>query len=207
MSTHTTEPTPQQVLNFWFGDLSEQGDWDKAIQKSWFMGGAAMDTRIREGFEHTYQRAINGELDHWVNDHHGRLALVVILDQFSRNLHRGSAQAFAQDPKALQITLDTINARLDSTYLPIERTFLYMPLEHSERMSDQLLSVQVMTRNAKDVPSSQSKLLNGFIEYAHNHMVLIEQFGRFPHRNDVLGRTSTEEEVAFLSGGGARFGQ
>lgn len=202
-----TSHTPSDVLNFWFGPLGPQGGWSDDKQHDWFMGGEQMDARIRDVSGHTYHRAVTGELDDWARDHKGRLALVLLWDQFSRNLHRGSADAFAQDPKARALCMQIIDEREDTSYLPIERTFLYMPLEHSERMSDQLLCVKLMERNAQQAPPDQREAFEGFVEFADKHLKLIESFGRFPHRNEVLGRTPTDEERAFLEGGGARFGQ
>lgn len=199
--------TPQDVLSYWFGQLDEQGRWPESKYKLWFMGGEAVDKEIQNRFGALHQQAVDGQLDDWLNDHDGRMALIILLDQFSRNLHRGTPGAFAADAKARQISMETINQQLDTSYHPIERVFLYMPLEHSEQVSDQLLCLICMQRLVGDAPEDQRETFEGFVQFAQKHLDLILRFGRFPHRNGILQRDPTPEETAYLNDGGETFGQ
>lgn len=193
----------QSILDFWFGD---QEPPEKAFQKRWFSGGAEVDQQIAERFGQLHQRAVEGELDAWLSHPHGRLALILLIDQFSRNLYRGRADAFAWDDKARQWSLDALNSDHYSALAVSGRMFCLMPLMHAEDLAlhDQLH--QAIEQLLQDFPD-QSDFLDSMKTSAVEHRDLIVRFGRYPHRNAVLARTSTAEEMDYLAGDAARFGQ
>jgi uncharacterized protein (DUF924 family) len=186
----------ETILGYWIGDdvLTPER------QALWFGGRPETDAFIRREFAAELERGARGELGEWTATPRGRLALVVVLDQFSRNAWRGTPRAFAQDPLALATSLDGLARGDESVLRPVERAFLYLPLEHAEDPAMQERSVECFTRLADEAPA-----LAGFLDYAREHRDLITRFGRFPARNAVLGRPSTAEELAWLAEGGARF--
>lgn len=189
--------SPESVLDFWFGHYTEPFATPPAFQK-WFRKDDDFDQEIRSRFGGLLEQAVRGELQGWEQSLRSRLALIVVLDQFSRNLFRLNPRAFAQDAHALRLTKTTIAAGEDSGLLPFERTFLYLPLEHSEDLEDQRASVQKFDQLLQVVPSTVRSEFAENLEYAIRHLEIIERFGRFPHRNAILGRVSTPEEVEFL---------
>lgn len=183
------------ILGFWFG-----GD-RTTFQPRWFQRDDAFDAEIRSRFGALLAPAGAGELDHWATTPHGALALCILLDQFPRNLHRGTPAAFALDPKARAIARQAVlQDRLDLALTTTERCFLYLPFEHSEVMADQDLSVALF-EGLRDDPVHVAP--GGSIDYAWRHRAVIVRFGRFPHRNAALGRTDTPAEAAFLATPGA----
>ncbi len=174
--------SPEEVLAF----------WRAAGPDKWFERDDAFDAEIRERFLPTYAGAAAGRLDHWQSTPDGTLALLILLDQFPRNLFRGDARAFASDPKAHSIAEQAIAHGTDRLFEPPERRFFHLPLMHSESLADQERSV-ALCREAGDAEGEK---------YAKMHADVIRRFGRFPHRNRALGRTTTDEERAFLEGGG-----
>lgn len=174
--------TPKQVLTF----------WNKAGPKYWFKKDTAFDQKIRQQFLITHQAAEMQKLADWESSAEGALALLLLLDQFPRNMFRGTARAFANDAFAREIATRAIKRGFDKkTPLPL-RSFFYLPFEHSEELSDQ-------ERNVKLCKATKDKEL---VRWAKLHYDIIEKFNRFPHRNEILGRSSTPEEVAFLEAGG-----
>lgn len=198
----------EAVLNFWFGegDRSDPAEF-AAMSERWFAGGPEFDAEIRRQFEALWHRAAAGELDAWPETPTGRLALIVVLDQFSRHLARGTAAAFAQDAKACRLTLEGLVAGDDLGMTPMERVFFLMPLEHAEDPAVQDRSVAEFQRLYDEAPPAWRTPLTETLRYAHDHCDVITRFGRFPHRNQALGRTATPEEQAYLDGGGERWGQ
>ena len=187
--------TATDVLAFWLGD-------PPAPQKQWFARSDAIDAEIRTRFGATIESAARGDLDAWASTPLGRVALVIVLDQFSRNAFRGSARAFAQDARALALGLEAIASGDDLAVTPIERHFLYMPLMHSEDRVHQDTGVGAFDRlSTTDAPAA----ITGAIKWARMHRDIVTRFGRFPHRNDVLGRASTPEEIEFLKLPGSGF--
>jgi uncharacterized protein (DUF924 family) len=187
--------TRQTILDFWFGPLDAQGMPEPVKRQLWFRKSAATDAAIRERFGRAVERALAGELDHWARDDDGLVALVVLLDQFPRNLFRGSPRAFAGDARALELSLDAIGSgRWDSLPL-IYRVFLLLPLEHSEDRSHQGRCVELFTRLAQESSLPQ---LEDYVDYARRHAAVIGRFGRFPHRNAALGRATTDAEAEHL---------
>lgn len=195
----------ESVLGFWFGDCGPDGAIDPTRRKMWFKSGTKHDDEIRNRFGGLHERASRGALDEWTATVRGRLALIVILDQFSRHMHRGTAQAFAQDPAAQKLTLAGIDDGIDRELAPVQRSFFYLPLEHAEDPALQALSVECYERLAAAVPDRWRKDYASFLDYARRHRDVIERFGRFPHRNAALGRPSTPEEIDFLKQAGSSF--
>lgn len=181
----------KDVLHFWFGAPGTA--ICGTFREAWFKKDPAFDDEIRRHFLATTEAAARGEFDRWLADREGALALVVLLDQFPRNLYRGSAKAFAADPKAREVAATAIERGFDMQCLSCERMFFYLPFEHSELLADQDRSVELFKRLAEDDPSRA-----GIVPYALRHQEIIQRFGRFPHRNEALGRESTAEEIAFL---------
>ena len=181
--------SPSDVLDFWFSEQS------RAL---WFEKNAAFDEAIRTRFEDTLRAAAAGELDHWERTAPGALALVIVLDQFPRNLYRGSARAFAADARAREVADRALSRRLDQEIPLVQRHFFFLPFEHSESRADQERSVALFQAwaEAHDGPARDRALEQ--MRYVHRHAEIVERFGRFPHRNEALGRESTEAEIAFL---------
>lgn len=199
--------TPQQVHQFWFGELQDEHDLAKDKAKLWFGGGQEVDAQITERFGQTLERARQGELEDWKRSARDTLSLILVLDQLSRNIYRGKPEAFAGDHLSRELTLALIDSGQDQELYPIERVFAYLPLEHSERLSDQLLCLKCMERLEAQAPQDTRPAFKDFRQYAQRHLELIERFGRFPHRNAILGRESTPQEVQYMEDGGESFGQ
>ena len=196
----------EQVLDFWFGASDAGGALDPAKRKMWFGGGQAYDAQIRERFGALHARACRGDLEEqWASTPPGRIALIVVLDQFSRHIHRGTAAAFAQDPVAQRLVVSGLGLNVDHALMPSQRAFFYVPLEHAEDLELQRLGVRCFDGLAHTVATSWRKSYEEFLDYAQRHRDIIARFGRFPHRNAVLGRTSTPREIEFLKQPGSSF--
>jgi len=176
----------QTVLDFWLKEVGPEG---------WFDASDEVDTKIRDRFSATVDRALSGDLDDWTETPDGTLALVILLDQFTRNLHRGSADAFAGDAKALDIARVAVCRNDDLETEEPGRRFFYLPFEHSEDLADQEWSVGLFRTRL-------TSLTDVTMWHIEKHREVIMQFGRFPFRNAALGRTPTPEETAFLDAGG-----
>jgi len=194
-----------QVLDFWFGEL-EDGFADATHRAAWFSGRSQLDKEITHRFASLHDDARRGELGGWLDDPRKTLAFVVVCDQFSRNIHRGSAMAFQTDTLALDASLLAIERRWDLQLGFDERAFLYMPLEHSESLIHQHASVGLFSQLHDGTAPNRRQASGSFLKYAHQHRDIIQRFGRFPHRNAVLGRTTTPEEAKFIAKGNG-FGQ
>jgi uncharacterized protein (DUF924 family) len=195
--------TPEDVLEFWFGPA---GSAPLAGSTKWWTKDAAFDHEIKARFESTIAAAAAGELDAWKATPRGRLALVVVLDQFSRNAYRGTARSFAQDARARDLALEALDAGEDRLLEPIERSFLYMPLMHAENADLQRKCIAAFQRLCDvTTPQDLQKYTANNLDFAKKHAEIIERFGRFPHRNDILGRDSTPEEIEFLKQPGSSF--
>lgn len=194
------------ILTFWFGDIGD--GFDIAKQSTlWFSGGPEIDNEIRERFGPLLRRALLGDLDSWRERADSCLALVLVLDQFSRNIYRGRAEAFAGDQQAREVVGQALRAGFEQQLSYIQRTFLYMPLMHSERLQDQRRCVELFEALLRAVPEEGRPVIANNLDFARKHLQLIEQFGRFPYRNEVLERETTQQEMMYLLNGGARFGQ
>jgi len=194
------------VLDFWFGASSADGVLDPVKQKMWFGDGRKYDAEVREKFGALHEHACSGELEEeWAGTLLGRLALIIVLDQFSRHVYRGTARAFAQDAAAQKLAVDGINRKLDRELNPAQRTFFYLPFEHAEDVELQRLGVRCFDGLARTVAGALHGDYESFLDYARRHRDVIERFGRFPHRNAILGRESTPEEKKFLDEPGSAF--
>lgn len=197
----------EEILDFWFaGKVNDPAAADKRSD-FWFGVDAAVDATIRERYATTIEAAARGELDGWGEHPHSALALVIVLDQFPRNVWRGTAQAFSCDGHALRVSQAAIGAGFMSTLSPIENSFLILPFQHCESLETQRESVRLSQQLIEEAPAAWRKLLEEYHAFAVDHLRVIERFGRFPHRNRVLGRASTEEEKAYLAGGAQTYGQ
>jgi len=182
-----------RVLAFWFGDGgTEYLDTDRP---EWFTKDDGFDDEIRSNFLSDVEQAIAGDLEHLENDQMSCLALIILLDQFPRNLFRGSARAFAGDERALKLANHAIDMGYDKDIGTSARMFLYLPFEHSESLEDQDRCIALLEAAGDDAHAV----------WAVKHRDIIARFGRFPHRNEALGRKSTEEEVVFLTQPGSSF--
>jgi len=191
----------EAVLQFWFGDDDPIG----VQQGKWFQKSEPFDQDLRERFAGTYAAAVAGELDDWAQAPRSALARIVVLDQFSRNLFRGSPRTWAQDPVALAAARAAIAAGHDAALRPVERSFVYMPFMHAEDVAAQDECVALFERLAAAVPVDRREPFAGTLKYAVIHRDIVARFGRFPHRNAVLSRDSTPEEIEFLQGPNSSF--
>jgi len=196
-----TESAEQSsVLRFWFGAPPGQPPSYAQQRSLWFRKSDETDQQIRAQFETLHKRVAAGKYQHWATTSRGLLALIVVLDQFSRNMFRNTPRAFATDPQALELATSAIAQGIDQSLFPAERLFVYLPLEHSEDIQSQVRSVEKFKALATDDSD-----LDDTYDYALKHKAVIERFGRFPHRNDILGRESTPEEKEFLKQPGSSF--
>jgi len=191
--------TPQDVLDFWFG---APGSADAGqVRRAWFVKDEAFDALIRERFGATIDAAVAGGLREWDDGGPpGVLARLLVLDQFTRNAWRGTPRAFAGDALALAAAQRLVRAGADRALPPQQRAFVYMPFEHAEDAAMQARAVELFGALAAAHPGFDEML-----DYAHRHRAVIARFGRFPHRNAILGRASTPQELAFLAQPGSRF--
>ncbi|MFY0563545.1 DUF924 family protein [Archangium lansingense] len=187
------------ILTFWFGHPREPGYTEP--RGRWFERDAAFDAECSRRFLATHEKAAAGELQAWRDEPRSALALLLLLDQFPRNLFRESPQAYATDALAREVARHALARGLDVSLPPVWRWFFYLPFEHSEDIHDQRLAVSLFEALAPQRPASGA----GVVEYARRHYDIIARFGRFPHRNATLGRESTPEEVAFLQEPGSSF--
>lgn len=186
----------EAIHDFWFGPLDETGLCADDRNALWFKGDEKNDDRLREHFGELVTRALADELDHWAGSDPGLIALVLLLDQFTRSLHRGTAKAFAGDERALGLAQHCIETGHYQRLPAIHQVFLYMPLEHCE---DPEVQEECVTLFEELAVVTGSEAIAGFTRYAVAHRDVIAQFGRFPHRNALLGRESTPEELDYLA--------
>lgn len=192
--------TPQDVLEFWFGEPPSTKDEMMAQIKRWFQGGPEMDAEVIERFGDAVGRALAGELDDWADEPRSRLALVLVLDQFTRNVFRGDPRTYAGDPKAQRLALEAFEAGMDDSLEYVEKMFLSMPLLHAEDVELQRRSDAIAARISEEAQGPYASGAAAHLEQNAKYTEIIERFGRFPHRNELLGRESTPEELEFLKG-------
>jgi uncharacterized protein (DUF924 family) len=191
----------EEVLRFWFPARPISDHAAAVRQFEWWFGGAS-NAAVAERFAPLLERALRGEFDRWAETARSRLALILVFDQFSRSVHRGTARAFAQDPKALALTLEGIEiGHYAALATPWEKTFFFLPLGHSEDLAHLTVAVELAEQLAEEAPAQLRKILEHSAEQARGHRDIIARFGRHPHRNAVLGRPSTPEELAYLASG------
>lgn len=193
----------QDILKFWF----QETDSEKlgTTMKRWFDPDKKFDNEIKSKFSDTVEDALNGKLEDWTSTIDGSLALILIYDQFTRNIHRNSGTAYTGDRRALAISKNIISLGYDKDLPLLQRLFLYMPFMHTEDKSAQKQSVELYTELANDAPSEVKKYFKDSLDFAKKHKEIIDTFGRFPHRNKDLGRESTKEENEFLKKKGRGF--
>jgi uncharacterized protein (DUF924 family) len=194
-----------EVLEFWFGDSGTTADVVARQGKLWFGKSAEADALVTERFGDTLAAAMAGELADWQDSPVGRLALLIVLDQFPHHVWRGDGRSFSCDDTALALALDTIKLGDDELVSPLARVFIYLPLEHAEKIDVQDLSVAMYEKLLADADDSEKAVFENFLDYARKHQEVVARFGRFPHRNEMLGRVSTPEEIDFLRQPGSRF--
>lgn len=203
----TKENLIQKILRFWFGESSSDPATITARMGFWFGADPAGDECMREKWAGTVVDALSGKLDTMGDTPSGRLALILLLDQFPRNLFRGTARAFEKDGRARYLMRDGMSRLMDMELSPIERCFFYMPLQHSEFLEDQESSVSRYSQLVTEVASEHREIFENFLRHAQQHLEVIARFGRFPHRNSILNRLSTAEEQEYLASNAPRFGQ
>lgn len=187
-----------ELLGFWFGDLGRADLPTSDRTNLWFGDNQDLKTVMIKTFGSDYKAAIEGELKTWADTPRGRLALIILLDQFSRSMHRNSEKAFEFDKKAQELCIEGLKEKMDKTLTLIERVFFYMPMVHAEDSKIQEQSIQLFQQLVSLSMSETTQVYQLFLAYAYAHFRVIKEFGRFPQRNTVLGRESTVEEIAFL---------
>lgn len=202
--------TPEDVLTFWFGACPPADATALPLRSQWFTKSDAFDARIRERFGPTIDAALAGSLDDWAINPRGWLALLVVLDQFTRNVFRGNPRSFAGDAQARALALQGLARDWDRELCWLARPFVLLPLEHSEDVSAQRECVVRFTAlcanaQAAGAPPEVCQILDGNLDYAVRHRDVIQRFGRFPHRNAALSRVNTEAEQQYLAQPGAGF--
>jgi uncharacterized protein (DUF924 family) len=202
----------RSVRDFWFGPRPLSADELNRRFRFWFGDGSSQlrqrrDEQIRVRFGTLLERAADGQLAAWADGPRRRLSLIILLDQFPRNMFRGTVRAFAYDAQALGLTLSGMQSAADAALDVVERMFFYMPLQHAESREAQDESLAAYRRLHSEAPEELRAPFASALRSAENHRAIIEQFGRFPYRNQVLGRSSTPQETEWLRNGGTSFGQ
>ncbi len=197
--------TPDTLHDFWFGSSTDDAIVAQERAELWWIKKDDIDKLIQQRFAAYVQKAASNELDAWAVTPLGRLALILLTDQFPRNIYRNTPQSFACDVLALAWCKEGLQANVQIALRPIERVFFYLPLEHSESLHDQEMAVALFQELVDRVDPSQKSVFEGFLDYAVRHHQIIARFGRFPHRNQILGRASSPEELAFLQEPGSSF--
>lgn len=199
-----------EVRRFWFGRLPLKPDGVEARLALWFGSGddeQRADELVRSRFGVLVERAAAGQLAAWADSPRRRLSLILLLDQFPRHVYRGTDRAFAADREALGLTLSGMQSAADAALSPVERIFFYMPLQHAELRDAQEESVAAYRRLLNEAPGELRAMFASALESAELHRSIVARFGRFPHRNRILGRANTAEEAEYLDQGGECFGR
>jgi len=197
----------EAILGFWFRQHELSAPQIDRRMDIWFGEDPAFDHEIRQKFSTDVDSASEGKLDHWADEPRGRLALILLLDQFRRNIYRGTAKAYEKDKAALKLCVEGAMQKKDRGLTPIQRAFFYIPLQHAESSKVQAKSVELFSRLAKAVSPTFRETFLTIVQFAELHRDIIEQYGRFPHRNVLLGRENTPEEDEYLAGDAPDFGQ
>jgi uncharacterized protein (DUF924 family) len=203
------DETPASILAFWFGEEPARAATNPDCARLWWAKQPAVDEAMRLRFGGLVQQAGTGGLLDWGDTAEGRLARILLADQFTRNIHRGTPDAFSLDPLAQRWAQEGLAANAFAPLLPIQRLFTLMPLEHAEslRLQDECVARMKALRDevGDEVGDDERAAFDGFVDYAERHRAVIQRFGRFPHRNAILGRANTPEETAFLQTPGSSF--
>jgi uncharacterized protein (DUF924 family) len=208
-SAITTEDEARidNILSFWFKEQALSAPQIDNRMDTWFGDDAAFDQEIASEFADDVERASSGQLNHWADEPRGRLALILLLDQFRRNIYRNTAKAFELDGVALKLCVEGAMEKKDKGLSHIERAFFYMPLQHAESAKVQAKGCELFNKLAEVVSPTYRETFGTMAQFAELHRDIVDQFGRFPHRNKLLGRENTAEENEFLSSDSPDFGQ
>jgi uncharacterized protein (DUF924 family) len=205
MTKEAAMETPASVHEFWFGTEADDAAVIKQQSALWWSKDPDTDERLRRRFEPSVNSAARHGLNAWADTPQGLLSLILLTDQFPRNIYRATPKAFVFDAVARAWCLDGLARKVDHALRPIERVFFYLPLEHAESLEHQEQSVRLYSDLLEDVPRAQKSLFEVYVEYAVRHRDIIARFDRFPHRNAIFGRLSTPQELEFLAQPGALF--
>ncbi len=195
------------ILSFWFMEQQLSAPQIDGRMDTWFGEDPVFDEEIAKEFSGDVEKASEGKLDHWAHEPRGRLALILLLDQFRRNIYRNTPQAFEMDKAALKLCVEGAMDKKDKGLAPIHRVFFYMPLQHAESRKVQAKSREIYRRLAEAVSPTYKETFETVAQFAELHADIVEQFGRFPHRNKMLNRENTAEEEKYLAGDSPDFGQ
>ena len=196
-----------EILSFWFKEQELSAPQIDRRMDIWFGEDPVFDEAIKAEFEDDIEKASKGQLDHWAEEPRGRLALILLIDQFRRNIYRNTAKAFSHDKLALKLCVEGAMAKKDKGLTPIQKVFFYMPLQHAESAKVQAKSVELFNKLAESVSPTFQETFLTVAQFAELHKDIIDQYGRFPHRNELLGRENTPEEDEYLAGDSPDFGQ
>jgi uncharacterized protein (DUF924 family) len=205
--TDEDEQRINAILSFWFKEQELSAPQIDRRMDTWFGEDPVFDQEIEQQFGDDVEKACQGQLDHWAAEPHGRLALIILIDQFRRNIHRNTAGAFSMDKLALKLCVEGAMEKKDKGLTPIQKVFFYMPLQHAESAKVQAKSAELFARLAESVSPTYQETFLTIAQFAELHKDIIDQFGRFPHRNKLLGRDNTPEEDEYLAGEAPDFGQ
>ena len=195
----------EDVLDFWFGELNELGCSSPEHRKRWWTKSTAFDEALGAQFLSDYQAIVAGDRDEWRNTARGTLAYIIVLDQFSRNMFRGTPDMFAADELAREACYEGIDAGFDAELSFDERLFFYLPLAHSEEITDHHRCIELFIGLVDRCPEPLEEDAKNYLDFAQQHKAIVERFERYPHRNETLGRATTPEEAEFLKHPGSSF--
>lgn len=197
----------EAILSFWFKEQELSAPQIDRRMDIWFGDDPVFDHEIEKNFADDVDAACAGKLDHWAVEPLGRLALIILIDQFRRNMHRKTAKAFSRDKQALKLCVEGAMEKKDESLTPIQRVFFYMPLQHAESSKVQARSVDLYNRLAEAVSPTERETFLTIAQFAALHKDIVDTFGRFPHRNQLLNRENTAEEAEYLATDSPDFGQ
>ena len=197
----------EAILSFWFKEQELSAPQIDRRMDMWFSEDPVFDHEIEKEFTDDIDAACAGNLNHWATESHGRLALIILIDQFRRNIHRNTAEAFSNDRMALKLCVEGAMEKKDKGLTPIQRVFFYMPLQHAESRKVQAKSLELYNRLAEAVSPTYRETFLTVAQFAELHKDIIDRFGRFPHRNKLLNRENTAQEAEYLAGDSPDFGQ
>jgi uncharacterized protein (DUF924 family) len=197
--------TADTILHYWFGASTDDADAIREKSALWWKKDPMVDEEIRRRFEMMLEAEVKNEFESWGKWPRGQLARILLCDQFPRNMYRHTPRAFAYDERARRHAREALDQGMDKKLRLVERVFMYLPFEHSEDTEDQATSVRLSTALHEEAPEAAKPTYRNYLDYALKHKEIIDRFGRFPHRNAILGRNSTPEELEFLNGPGSSF--
>ena len=195
----------EDVLDFWFGELNDLGCASPEHRKRWWTKSDAFDEAIKAHFLNDYEAVAAGDCETWRSTARGTLAYIIVLDQFSRNMFRGTPNMFVADELAREACSEGLDAGFDAELEFDERVFFYLPLEHSESMEDHHRCIELFKDLLERAPEPLEADAKNYLDFAKSHEAIVKRFGRYPHRNETLGRASTPEETKFLKEPGSSF--